>query len=288
LLAKEGEAVPPDAPDHQASLRRFIFRELPTIEGYLEPQDALIAGCLLEEQRRNGLAGGIAEIGIYFGRSYFFFMKAAPSGEKVVGIDLFEPGETATQADPYAALLAHGARLGLPVDRDLIIRADSRLLAAPAITEQCGKVRFFSIDGGHSLGHVKADSALARACLADHGIIAFDDAHNPLWPEVTVGISDFIRENRGGFCIVAFSRFKAYACRLEFRGLYRRVLMDSPFLDCLGKEEAEYLGSKALFLRVPMRNRLLHEAFLRLGLPAIAERAFCMSAAPARKADRDD
>lgn len=275
--------MPPEGQDRHASLRRFIFRALPTIEGYLEPQDALIAACLLEEQQRNGLAGGIAEIGVYFGRSYFFFMKAAPPGEKVVGVDIFEPAEIGTKRDPYAAFLAHGARLGLAVDENRIIRADSRLLAASAIVEQCDRVRFFSIDGGHSLGHVKADSALASACLADHGVIAFDDAHNPLWPEVTIGISDFIRENRGAFCVVAFSRFKAYACRLKYRNFYRKALAGSPLLNCLGREEAEYLGSKALFLRVPMRNRLLHEAFQRLGLPTLAERAFCMASPLSKK-----
>src|SRR6185312_8438431 len=209
-----------DAEAH-ASVRRFVFREMAAVDGYLEPQDSFIMAALLEEQQRNLLQGSIVDIGVYFGRSYFLFRKASAPGTKVVGIDIFDSDATGSSEDQYSVFLENGRRLGLPVDEGLIISGDSTRLPASAILQKGGKARFISIDGGHTLAHVKADGELASECLCNHGIIAFDDTHNPVWPEVTVGLADFIRRGGGSFCVVAFSRFKSYVCRAEYRDLYR-------------------------------------------------------------------
>jgi SAM-dependent methyltransferase len=260
--------------DLRASISRFVFREMPTIDGYLESQDALIIAALLQEQQRRGFGGSIVDIGVYFGRSYFLFRKLAAPDTKVVGVDLFGLDLNGSGADRYSIFLDNGRRLGLPVDEESIIAADSTSLPASTILQKGGKAGFVSIDGGHSLSHVKADGELARKCLSDHGIMAFDDMHNPLWPEVTVGVADFIRASRGVFCVVGFSRFKSYLCRTEYRDLYTEVLASSPYLKFMEKKEVEYLGSRPLFLRVPIGNRILHALFQHLRLSRLSELAF--------------
>ena len=163
-----------------SALRKFIFHDLHTVEGYIDPPDALVFLSLLQGQNNGGFAGGIAEIGVFYGRSYFLFRKIVGEKSKIVAIDLFDIGEGGNGELPqYARFLANGRRLGIPVDEDLIITGDSTQLQAKEIVERAGRIRFFSIDGGHMLSHVAADSGLAMASLAGHGIIAFDDTFNP-------------------------------------------------------------------------------------------------------------
>lgn len=258
-----------------ASVKKFIFHNLPKITGYLDPQDALVFATLVEGQQRSRITGGIAEIGVYFGRSYYLLRTVSSPETNIVAVDIFDSNAIGSDSDQYSTFLQNGRRLQMPVDENLVITADSTTLSPAEIVERCGPVRFFSIDGGHSLDDVKADSNLASACLSDDGIIAFDDAHNPRWPEVTIGVSDFIRRNEGKFSVLAFTRFKAYVCRVQHQSFYRDVVMNAPNLACLDKEEVEYLGSKAIFLQVPAKRRILYEMFQRLRLPSLAERAFC-------------
>lgn len=70
--------------------RRFIFQDLRSVEGYIDPPDALVFKALLQAQTRNHLQGGMAEIGVYYGRSYFLLRRFAQTKEKVLGVDLFE------------------------------------------------------------------------------------------------------------------------------------------------------------------------------------------------------
>ena len=161
--------------DRHASFRHFVFRDLPGIRGYLEPQDALIISALLREQRNSHLAGCIVDIGVYFGRSYFLFRKIASPGTKVVGIDVFDSKSIGSETDQYSAFLDNGRRLGLPVDESLVLAGDSTILPAAVILQKCGKAAFVSIDGGHRLDQVKADAELASGCLADHGIEPVDE-----------------------------------------------------------------------------------------------------------------
>lgn len=75
------------------NIRKFIFHDLRSVEGYIDPPDALVYLSILEWQKQNNLDGGIAEIGIYFGRSYFLLKKIVGPDASVLGIDLFDIGE---------------------------------------------------------------------------------------------------------------------------------------------------------------------------------------------------
>jgi hypothetical protein len=193
----------------KADLRKFIFDDLQTVEGYLDPPDALVFLSLLQAQSDKGLNGGVAEIGVFYGRSYFLFKKLCNGGDKVLAIDLFDiDQQTSGGVTQYSRFLENGERLGLPVDENLIITGDSTKLPASEITDKVGRIRFFSIDGGHMLNHVVSDSVLAMDTLADHGIIAFDDTFNPAWPEVTVGVSDFLRSRKDEFAAFCMTKYK--------------------------------------------------------------------------------
>jgi hypothetical protein len=253
------------------ALRKFIFHDLQAIEGYIDPPDALVFLSLLRSQASSGLGGAVAEIGVYYGRSYFLFRRIC--GDEVVAIDSFDIGDTGG-IDQYARFVENGRRLGLPVREDLVIKSDSTLLKPSDIKDRAGSIRFFSVDGGHMLFHVASDSQLAANSLADHGIIAFDDTFNPTWPEVTVGVADFLRAQQGAFSVFCITKYKTYVCRQPFHGFYSQAIATSPDLSAFGHVETEFLGSKATRLENPMRRRIVHEFLVRTGMSILSERVY--------------
>ncbi|NTE44571.1 class I SAM-dependent methyltransferase [Agrobacterium pusense] len=255
--------------------RRFIFQELRSVEGYIDPPDALVFKALLQAQTKSALSGGIAEIGVYYGRSYFLLRKFAQSQEKVLGVDLFDldPPQDGS-LDQYERLMENGRRLGFTMDRDLIIKGDSTRLTPDDITSRIGPARFFSIDGGHHLHHVLADAKLAMEVIAPHGIIVFDDTFNPAWPEVTVGVADFLRTHGHSLVCFGMTKYKTYVCHREFHSIYAQAIAIDPDLQALAHVETQFLGAKVVRLHNPMRRRVMYELMVRSGLGGFSERIY--------------
>lgn len=255
--------------------RRFIFQDLRSVEGYIDPPDALVFKALLQAQTKEGLNGGMAEIGIYYGRSYFLLRKFAQSEERVLGIDLFDldPPQDGS-LDQYERLMENGRRLGFSMDADLIIKGDSTRLSPADITAKIGPVRFFSIDGGHHLHHVLADAKLAMEVIAPHGVIVFDDTFNPAWPEVTVGVADFLRTHGHSLVCFAMTKYKTYVCRREFHATYAGAIAEDTDLQALAHVETQFLGARVVRLHNPMRRRVMYELMVRSGLGGFSERIY--------------
>ncbi len=258
-----------------ASLRKFIFNDLQTVEGYIDPPDALVYLSLLQAQDKAGMGGGVAEIGVFYGRSYYLMKKIVGDAGKVLAIDLFDLGEAADGTPTqYQRFLDYGKRLGLAVDQDLVIKGDSTRLRPSDITDRLGRVRFFSIDGGHMLGHVVSDAALATDALAEHGIIAFDDTFNPAWPEVTVGVADFLRERADTFSAFCMTKYKTYVCRRAFHDVYYRAIREAPDLAAFRHVDTQFLGSKTVRLHNPMGRRMVYELMVHAGMRGLSERVY--------------
>ncbi|MQB41482.1 class I SAM-dependent methyltransferase [Rhizobium sp. ICMP 5592] len=255
----------------KSNVRKFVFHDLQKIDGYIDPPDALVFLSLIEKQKEENLSGGLAEIGVYYGRSYFLLRKLSAPDSNVLAIDLFDIEEDDAQ---YQRFLDNGKSLGIPVDEELVISGDSTQLDPQAITDKIGQVRFFSIDGGHLLHHVVADSRLAKNVLADHGIIAFDDTFNPAWPEVTIGVSDFLRRNSDTFAAFCMTKYKTYVCRREFHDLYQMAVRDAPHLKPFEQAEMDFLGSKVIRLHNPINRRVAYELMQRMGMSALSEWAY--------------
>lgn len=255
--------------------RKFIFHDLQKVDGYIDPPDALVFASLLQAQQRRSLKGGVAEIGVFYGRSYFLLRKVVGEDGAVLAVDLFDlDGGGDDASTQYERFLDNGRRLNLRVDEDLVIRGDSTRLTADEVLEKVGRVRFFSIDGGHMLHHVLADSALARDVLADHGIIVFDDTFNPQWPEVTVGVADFLRTQGDSFAAFCMTKYKTYVCRREYHAFYEKVVAQAPELVAFEHVETEFLGSRVTRLHNPMGRRMIYELMIRSGLTNFSERIY--------------
>ena len=184
---------------------------LDQIEGWLLPTTALAMIEALWAQERRGYAGDIAEIGVWQGKSFLALAAGARPGERLVAIDPFDAGDpTAQRPDldvtPYGAgykgaFLANLSRF-FPAVQPEIIEASSGALANDR--SPLGKLRFLSIDGGHSRAQTLIDLRIADACLTEQGLCWLDDVFNPAWPGVVSGLFAYLDSGPGLQPLVLF------------------------------------------------------------------------------------
>lgn len=256
------------------SVYAFIFRKLAKVKGYIDPSDSLVFVSIFEKQKKEKFSGGVVEIGVYYGRSFLLLKKLAEQKE-VLGIDLFiiDPLESRKTAQ-YREFIENGKKLDMPINDEFIIAGDSTQVSCDDVVGKVGEVRFFSVDGGHMLSHVESDSRLAKESLADCGVIAFDDSFNPEWPEVTVGIIDFIRANADEYSVFCITNKKTYVCKRKYLSTYRDAVQNSPYLKAFQVCDVEILGTKAIRVHHPIKRRIMYEVLVRAGMAGLSERVY--------------
>jgi hypothetical protein len=246
--------------------RDYIFRRMKSVKGYLDPVDALMISTILAAQSNAKLSGSIAEIGVYFGRSFLLMAGLLQPGERAFAADLFDIGQDPSrESTQLRTFLASGEKLGIAIDRNLVYAGSSRELNVHDITGKTGTVRFFNIDGGHLLDDIACDAALAKQAIADFGVLCFDDFCNPEWPEVSLGVFDFLRTNPE-FAPFALSQKKIFICKNEYAEHYKSVIGGAPVLRKISRLEVDLLGRSVLHLRPKHIERLRYEGLARAGL----------------------
>lgn len=105
-----------------------------------------------------------------------------------------------------------------------ILKGDSMQLAADAILARCGRVRLFSVDGGHTAACTLNDIRLAEGSTIDDAIVIVDDYFNPSWPDVSVGVAQYTFEPASTLRPFAVSPNKLYLARSHCHRRYRSAL----------------------------------------------------------------
>jgi hypothetical protein len=223
-------------------LKNYIFGEMNIVRGYMHPSDALLFSAILFGQNKMSIAGPVAEIGVFFGRSFFLLAKIVNDVEKVVGMDLFDIGPTREggtfQRSEFERM---ASKLGVDLSLNHIIQGDTAEIDADSLLSLVGPIRFFHIDGGHRRFHVLTDSNLAIATTVDGAVICFDDFFNPEWPEVTAQVFDLLRDN-DHFQPFAATAQKLYVCRKDYAIRYQKLLDDSVLTQKLGQRKTSLDG----------------------------------------------
>jgi hypothetical protein len=249
----------------QVDARKLIDRKLYRVRGFLHPVDAMLFANLLSEQSARGVAGGVCEIGVFFGRG-LLLMAAHLTGwqERALGIDLFDIGNGRQFACVKSMLTSHGV-----MEKCALLQASSLDLAPGDITAEVGRVRFFSVDGGHEKHHVDHDSALALASLSDEGIIAFDDFFNPLYPNVSVSVLDFLGKHPNDLAPFCISKSKLYVCRSQHHRLYLELSKSLKMWARVKSESFDFAGRSVVYFSQSMMNRVFYQKSAELGLGSI-------------------
>ncbi|WP_322015541.1 class I SAM-dependent methyltransferase [Paraburkholderia sp. J12] len=173
------------------------LRNLPAIEGMVLPSSAYISAALAQFQARNDYRGNIAEIGVYHGKYLAGLATSIRPGEKVIAVDLFEDQDQNEDVGGYSEagfeaplraltqdVFAEVMSTYAPHAELLTIKRSSLNVTADELMPDGQRVRFFSVDGGHTHDVFLNDLRLAETTLAPYGIVSIDDILNPDWPGI--------------------------------------------------------------------------------------------------------
>lgn len=210
----------------------YLRRDKRHVRGWLQRIDAEIIGAILDYQQREQIGGGCAEIGIHQGRTFVPLCLALQPGEKALAIDLFEDQSRNLDGSGVGNLPAFHANLErFGIDRQAVceIHGSSEDVTPAQVKGLIGKVRYFSIDGGHWRGIVQNDLRIAEATLADRGVVVLDDYCRAEWPEVTEGYALWRAATTSDIAPFASGSNKLYLCRKAHAAAYRAALK-TPFL----------------------------------------------------------
>jgi len=214
-------------PKTATSLDTYVARSMRTVQGYMTRMDARVIQALLSYQRENGILGHLCEIGVHHGRLFLMLALARRTGERSLAIDLFEDdpiNSNTRHAGRNRALSANAQRLGIELSEPEIFKTSSLDVADIDILDRTnGRVRFFSIDGGHLYHHVENDLRLAEKTLTGEGVIAVDDFFTPNWADVTFATYDFLRSTKN-IVPIAITSKKLYLAPSPVAEMYTTVL----------------------------------------------------------------
>ncbi len=177
-------AESPDLAALAARLRRYAVHERRTVSGWLTVGALQIMTMLLELQWLWNLRGGIAEIGVYAGKTFFLFHRALRRGEVLVGIDPYSGFE-----EVLSQFQLDRARLGADGQECVLLQRRSQDVATAELTALLGgPARLVHVDGEHSAQAIACDLRLAAAIVSEDGVVIVDDFLHPRHPDVTEAV----------------------------------------------------------------------------------------------------
>ena len=171
------------------------------VEGWVGDRVQDVLRWIEEDHRLKDIHGDIVEIGVHHGKFFFMIDALARKGECSVAIDIWEDQRLNVDSSGCGSkdiFLRHVENIA-PQSDIRIISGDSMSLKEADILASTinKKVRFLSVDGGHTVTHVVNDLSLAQNIIVPGGIIALDDFMGTCWPTVSEGFYRFMdRYNR--------------------------------------------------------------------------------------------
>lgn len=235
-IAKVMEVDMPRSSVHPEPKLVHWLENLDAIQGWLSPGAAFMSAGLAQFQARSGYYGNIAEIGVYHGKYLTGLATTLQPGERAIAIDVFdeqsqnadvagydEVGSTGIHSLTQQAFLDN-AKTYCPESDIAVIKRSSLDVMPHDILDLGAKVRFFSIDGGHTRDVLLNDLRLAEATLAPHGIISIDDILNAEWPGIITGAVRFF-DGPTNLRPIAFITNKLLCAFETFAEIYKDALM---------------------------------------------------------------
>ena len=231
-----------------------------SVTGWLAPEVMEILAVIDARQYKNNVEGSVAEIGVHHGRLFIVLNLLRRNGEKAVAVDVFGDQDLNIDQSGKGDLARFRANVDRwsSLDGVVIHEGDSTKLDAISLCGLVGgKVRLFSVDGGHTDSIVFSDMNLAEGSLVGGGVVIADDVFNQDWPGVATGTLRYLEgASLAPFAIALNKVFFAFP---EYAEDYRQSLQShfaKRYLETI--KISEYAGHKVLVIsRVPRRPRAL-------------------------------
>ncbi len=226
------------------SLERYVKSGYRRVEGWLLPGAVQMIIACAGVQTARGVKGHVAEIGVHHGKFFILLYLLKAAGEKAVAVDLFGEQEKNIDGSGEGNLAKLNENLQKHAgNNDVIICAgDSAKITGNSLIEAAGgKFRFVSIDGGHTAAITAHDLATAETALAPGGIVILDDYFNEMWPEVSVGTTNYFSAPRG-IAPFAIGANKVLFCHSDYAHAYSEAVK----LNCPAYVERNFLGARVV------------------------------------------
>jgi hypothetical protein len=222
-MVKESSGSVP-SPSRAAGAVRYLAH-IDSVEGWLVTTAAIAMIELLWYQEELGKSGGVAEIGIYHGKSFLALVAAARPEDPLFAIDLFEKQHLNVDGSGTGdrqIFLANLARF-FPAANVTAVAESSQDLWGLQDELHLNDLRFMSIDGGHTSELTLNDLRFADRALSSDGVCLLDDVLNPHWTGVLTGLFEFLRSG-GDLVPIALVPNKLVLVRSGRRESYLRSL----------------------------------------------------------------
>jgi hypothetical protein len=207
------------------SVDRYVRKGNFFVDGWLSSAAAATICTLSQRQRELNVVGGVAEIGIHHGKLFILLYLLSQAPEKAVAIDVFEDQHLNVDSSGRGDLRIFRSNIERYADSTrLVVHKGTSLAVTGSDVERMaeGKVRLFSVDGGHTEEITENDLAIADEALDEGGIIVVDDVFNEQFPGVANGVHRYFAR-KPNLVPFAVGANKTYFCRLPYAAEYRET-----------------------------------------------------------------
>jgi hypothetical protein len=226
-----------------------------SIPGWLGEVDQAVLRFILDDQRRSGVTGDLAELGVYLGKSAVLLGDHLQPSETFTVVDLFDgtAGDASNEAENatfYTDLTETAFRANYQRFHDrlpVIVRGPSTAIRDRA---RAGAHRLVHVDASHLYDHVRADVDTARLLLRPDGVVVFDDYRSPHTPGTAAAVWEAV--GRTGLVPLLVSPVKLYGMWGDPAGWQQRLRQ---WLPTSGLEHEEQVIAGHPVLRVWARAR---------------------------------
>lgn len=224
---------------------RYVRNDREQVTGWFERTDSQLFYEILSLQNTLEMDGAVAEIGVHHGKSFIALCLGLVGDQKAYAIDIFAQQNKNLDSSGLGDRHIFQRNLdqfGIQSSRVVINERSSDEVSPSDILSAVGRVRFFSVDGGHWRKIVRNDLDLASAVLADGGVIALDDFMRPEWPDVSLGFFDWLEGSSKSVIPFAIGFNKVYLCHRDYICRFQQCLSDSAFLPYFRSKHYEFYG----------------------------------------------
>ena len=210
------------------NLCNYLAKGMKDVEGWLAYIDGEILQTILIGQAGPLMVrGACAEIGVHHGKSFIALCLGLAPPEKAYCIDIFSDQHLNRDRSGNGnreILERNLLKFGVNPKNRIIAQGSSLNVNSRDVIEAVGRVRFFSVDGGHWLEIVRNDLAIAEEALCDGGVIALDDFHRSEWPTVSAGYFEWHRARKRNLMPFAIGFNKLYLCEEQWISRYQNLI----------------------------------------------------------------
>lgn len=200
------------------------------IKGFFLEESAAIWDLLLENQNQSATytPGSIAEIGVLYGKSASLAALHARKDEKLVLCDLNFSDEVKSMISSITS-----------VEVVYLQGNSANLVGSQEAQKYAKQFRWIHIDGEHTGQGVTHDLMLADQWLNERGIICCDDFMNPVYPQLTAAVFNYIDKHPFELTMFLCGYNKCYLTRPKAAHSYLKLILNNFYfeLSCRGLKD---------------------------------------------------